>query len=63
MDTETIFFLSKYDEIVFINWKFFKGFFWLQHFEHLVTPLAYTVEIITNELGVKSVIQEIMRFV
>lgn len=33
----------------------------LQHFEHLVTPLAYTVEIITNELGVKSVIQEIMR--
>jgi len=35
----------------------------LQHFEHLVTPLTYTVEIITNELGVKSVIQEIMRFV
>ncbi|CAG2242406.1 CAPD2 [Mytilus edulis] len=33
----------------------------LQHFEHLVSPLAHTVEIITNELGVKSVIQEIMR--
>lgn len=33
----------------------------IQHFEHLVSPLANTIEIITNELGVKSVIQEIMR--
>ncbi|KAJ8320625.1 hypothetical protein KUTeg_002212 [Tegillarca granosa] len=33
----------------------------LQHFEHLVIPLAYTVEVITNDYGVKSVVSEIMR--
>ncbi|XP_064610959.1 condensin complex subunit 1-like [Liolophura sinensis] len=33
----------------------------LQHFEHLVVPLAQAVELISTEYGVKTVVAEIMR--
>lgn len=33
----------------------------LQHFEHLVQPLAQAVEMFINEFGVKSVVSEVIR--
>ena len=33
----------------------------LQHFEHLVTPLAQAVEVFVNTFGAKNVVSEIVR--
>ena len=35
----------------------------LQHFEHLVTPLAQAVEIFANTFGAKNVVSEVIRYV
>lgn len=35
----------------------------LQHFEHLVIPLAQAVELISTEYGVKTMVAEIMRLI
>ena len=34
----------------------------LQHFEHLVTPLAQAVEIFANTFGAKNVVSEVIRY-
>ena len=35
----------------------------LQHFEHLVTPLAQAVEIFANTFGAKNVVSEVIRYI